>query len=238
MRRRCTTTCLLTAGLLLMASAAQAASYDDRLEQANALLRSGDATKALERYRELQVDYPDAEAVIFGIGCAQYKQADAMAERVAMMGPQTSGQDQQEGPTIPDRFDEAAETFGRLAGSTDADLRANAMFNAGNCATKKAKFLAGQQQKEPAIAAYREAAGVYEALLESAADHARARQNLDHARYEMKLLMQQPDEDEEKPEPVTAFTEIRTEIPRARVQVDEETGNMLELITPKRGDGS
>ncbi len=216
--------------LLVLACPALAESYEDRLEQANSHLRSGDATGALDLYRELQVDYPDEDRVIFGIGCAQYDQAAPLSARTTASMP--GAQDEKEAPTAASLYDEAAATFDRLAVSRDPKLRVDAAFNRGNCAVSKAKFFADQGQRDEAVGAYRQAITIYEQLLKDSPEHAGALQNLDHARYELKLLLQQPPEKPpEQPKPVSMFIKPSTDIPGAKVIVPEDGPSELQLVT-------
>jgi len=229
--------CVLIVLAMLLGLSARADSFEDRLEQANGHLRSGDATRALELYRELQVDYPDEDRVIFGIGCAQYEQAGLAAGQSPL--PPQAGEESQEAPAAANLYDEAATTFDRLAVSRDLGLQADAMFNRGNCAVRKAKFFAGQMKRDEAIGAYRQAIGVYEQLLEDAPEHAGARQNLDHARYELKLLLQQPEEEQpDQPKPVSRFVNSHTDIPGATVVVPEDGPSQVELVQGAGGPGS
>jgi len=225
---------------LLLPGTAFAGSMAERLDQANGHLRSGDAKRALELYREVQVDHPDEDRVIFGIGCAQYDQAALLAKRAqsALPAEPEAEAETEATPGVTELYDAAADSFGRLAASPAPELRADAAFNRGNCQVGKAAFLETQAQRDGAVAAYREAIATYEALLKEAPEHAGARTNLDHARYKLKqLLRQEQEEPEEQEKPKSLFLEPRTELPGARVEVPEDAPTEVRLITKPEGAG-
>lgn len=170
--------------LCFMASACGAASvyadsFGQRLDRGYALLHAGDPDAALTQFHDLQTDEPESDLVFYSIASAQFAQgmrnieADAPEDAVAKMT-------------------EAKATFEGLTASDDPFVHKNAVFNAANCSAQIAKQSAGMGQHEKTVAAFEESIMAYESVLRSQPNHTGARKNLDHMRYLLKSLLQNP----------------------------------------------
>lgn len=220
--------------LLIVGAAAQAAaaSLHAGLQHAESLASKGDWDGALDAYHALQVEHPNEDVVLFGLGCAQYRKAEGMPE----------GADPTDRGAL---YTEAQSTFERLTTSSNAQVAADAAFNRANCVAQKAAMIPDQQAK-PKTQALRQAIAAYEAVLASYPEHAGARKNLDHVRYSLRLLQQNMQEqknednkneqsdDKQPPEPpqqIALFTEAQTEIPGAKAVVSEDS-DTVQLVQP------
>jgi tetratricopeptide (TPR) repeat protein len=212
---------LLTAALLAGGGAA-AAVPDRALRAAEEAARAGNHDAAVEQYRALQVDYPDDPRVLFGLGCAHYRKAESLPE----------GVDPAQRAGI---YQEAQAVFDRLLGAADPAVRADAGFNRGNCVAQRAALVPDTSFKEK-VQALRQAVAAYEAVLREHPDHAQTRQNLDHVRYRLRSLLQNPPDGEdaeqqpqEEPPPPQQqqvfrfFQQAYTELPGARAVVGEDS---------------
>ena len=167
---------------LLLACAAGAASADafhDRLKAANDRLRDGDPDAALTEYRDLQVDDPQSDEVHYGMGCAHYDAAMRLLENHAA---------EDAGAALK----EAHAAFSEATDSPDAELRASAIYNQANCIAQQAIQAATTGDAKQAEKAFRESIDEYETILRRNPEHAGARQNLDHMRYLLKKMLQNP----------------------------------------------
>ena len=203
---------VLVAGLLAVTAAAGAADRDEQLEQARAHLKAGNPARAIEVYRELQVDYPDDPAVLFGLGCAQYRRAEQhveaeQAEEAAAM------------------FEKARGVFDRVVSAQGADVAADAAFNRANCVARVAELTPAREKYQEAVAALRKAEAAYEAVLREYPDDARAKMNLDHVRYSLKKLLQRPPEAQE-----SVFEYAETDIVGADAKAEKAT---VKLVVPE-----
>lgn len=216
--------------IALLAGAAHAESRASRLARAHEKLRESDPAAALEILRELQVEEPGDERVLYALACAQYRIAEA---KQAVQRP---GED----PAAAYR--EAQAGFEALTGAKDPAIARQASFDRANCLAQTAKLGAGDPERaKEAIAGLRNAAAAYEAHLLRFPDDKGARQNLDHVRFLLKTLQQkeeeQPKEDQQggpPPEqPPAAMLSVRnpaTEIPGAKAVVSEDA--IVQLVTP------
>ena len=203
-------------------STALAATFASRYEQATERLEQGEVAQALQAYRELQVDYPEYLEVQFGLGCALYAQALSQQGEDALAGLRTS-----------------AAVFERVTSDAQEPLRRHAAFNHANSVAQWAKQVAPtseEGQHEPkrynaGVAALREAVSNYEELLKSYPDDSAVQQNLDHVRYMLKRLLQNPPDTEREestppqspPEQQKAegvFTLVGTDLPEMEVVVE------------------
>lgn len=211
---------------LTLAAGAAAESFSGGLAKAAALLRNGDAAAALAAYRELEVEHPDSTPVLFGIGCAQYAAAEAQAASDAPEAARSA-------------FEEARTTFERIA-VADPIVRAHAAYNAANCLVWAARTYAAPAEYEAKVAALRRAVAAYEEVVRNQPDHARALQNLDHARFELKKLLQHPPESDqpqnppprEPPKAISLFLRAFTEIPGAQANIHPDK-DIVELVRPE-----
>lgn len=225
--------------LLSLANAAGAASVRSGVSQAEALVAKGDWEGALEAYHALQVEHPNEDLVLFGLGCAQYRKAEAMPE----------GADPAARAAL---YSEAQATFERLTTSSNPRVAADAAFNRANCVAQKAALLPEQEFK-PKVAALQQAVGAYESVLASHPDHTAAQGNLDHVRYTLRMLQQsKPEEQENKddkgdenkdeqkkqpPQQIIFFTDAQTEIPGAQAVVSPDS-DTVELVRPSAAPGA
>ncbi len=209
---------------------ATAESFRARLEAAAAQLQGGDAAGALQAYQDLLVDYPDAVEVAFGAACARYRFAE-QALAAAQAENAVKG------------FGEARAAFDSLRQSRDARIRREAAFNAANSLAQTALIIERAAPPQEAVAALRDAAAAYEAVLREHPGHAGAQQNLDHVRYRLKLLLQQPKQEQEQqqqeqppqeqPKLFSVFLDARTELDSARAEIHPDEA-MVELV-PEKG---
>ncbi len=228
--RRARMLCLAALCAMLLSVPATAESFRARLDAAAAQLQRGDAAGALQAYQDLLVDYPDAAEVAFGAACARYRIAEQ-----ALAAAQAEGAVQ--------GFEEARAAFDPLRQSRDARIRREAAFNAANSVAQTALVAEQAAPPQEAVAALREAAAAYEAVLREHPDHAGAQQNLDHVRYRLKLLLQQPKQEQEQqqqeqppqeqPKLFSVFLDARTELDDARAEIHPDEA-MVELV-PEKG---
>lgn len=189
---------LLIVVSLLVAFGADAESFNKKLDHGHALLRSGKPDDALAKFRDLQIEKPESELVAYSIASAQYSQGlrDIEDELV------------EDGLA---KIVEARDAFSELITGQDKFVRGNARFNAANCAAQMAKASMATGDHEATVAAFEESIREYETVLDMQPDHEGAQANLNHMRYELKKLMQNPppeqdqegegEEDNEESEP-------------------------------------
>jgi Ca-activated chloride channel family protein len=178
---------LRAAALVLLfgaAAAARAETFGDRINHANATLRSGNADGALNAYRELQVERPESDTLYYNIGCAQYQNAEKQA-------------DQGTAPGDKDPFDEARASFQKSLVSENPLLRENGEFNAANCVAQTAKLAAKSDDRTKTIQAFKDSIQAYEDFLHGHPGHDGARTNLDHMRYLLKKMLQNPPKEQQ-----------------------------------------
>lgn len=171
-------------------AAAHADSLNQSISNGFDLIEAGDSETALAAFRALQTDQPDSDLVQYSIGYAQYAQGLK----------QLNGDQAEAGLST---VQEAKTTFDKLIDSSDAFIRDNARYNAANCTALLAKNTAPQQEYKEALDTYRQSVDEYEQLLEDQPAHGVARENLDHMRYLLKTMLQNPppeQEDQEKQE--------------------------------------
>lgn len=171
--------CAMAVVLTVMPSLAAGATFNERLRAANEKLRSGDTDGALAAYRDLQVDQPESEMLYYGMGCAQY---DAAEQHIK--------QEHAEDATAA--LEAARDAFAKASTAQDDGLRTNAAYNEANAVAQLALQQAASQDYEAAISSLEDSVAQYEAFLERHPDHAGARQNLDHVRYQLKQMLQNP----------------------------------------------
>lgn len=210
-----------------------AASIQQELDRARALLDAGDAAGAEQLYRELQVEAPESDLVVFGLGCAQYLSGE---QHAAAQSPDLAFKS----------FDAARDSFNRVITSQNTRLRESAVYNHANCLAQQAKLIDPTQQYEEAVAALRQTVAAYEAILRDYPGHPETQQNLDHTRLLLKTLLQQPPEKQEQedqeqqqpppeqpPQVFSLFTEAATELPGARAIAVDNTARVLTLPQPE-----
>jgi len=166
--------------LLVAAQGAFAAeSFDSRLARAHDTLRNGDPDGALTTYRELQTEDPESEVLYYSMGCAQYKQGAKLSEEKAPRDAVES-------------FKTSRESFEKVLNAHDPEIRKDAQYNHANATAQIAINSVSAQQYEESKKAFEDSVKEYEAFLKQYPDHADARQNLDHVRYMLKSMLQNP----------------------------------------------
>lgn len=202
----------------LAVSTAWADAPRSAVQQAEQLLATGEAARALETFRDLQVDHPEDPAVQFGVACS-----------LLLMGSNAAAVDDPE--AAAKAYGEARTVFDTLkTAAPSAAVRLQAAYNAGNACLYTAQLLSAEQEYEQKLSMYRQAVTAFEDALDREAGHAGAQQNLDHARFQLKQLLQNPPEKEEQdqqepppdqPKAVAYSEEEVTEIPGAEVVPEE-----------------
>jgi len=222
---------LIVVLFLGIASIALADAPRSRVTEAERLLAAGEASAALEAFRELQVEYPDDPAVQFGAACALLMQG---TNAVAAQAPEEALA----------AYGSAQAAFRNLrTGAPVAGVRAQAAFNEGNALLYAAELLDDERQFEEKVQAYRNAIQAFESALGEEPGHGGAEQNRDHARYRLKLLLQNPPEqdeqdqlpppDQQPPQFFSLFRLTDTDIPGAEAVRDDE--DIVRLVPPGGG---
>jgi hypothetical protein len=166
--------------LLILASGSFAAeSFDTRLAKANTTLQNGDPEGALSMYRDLQTEDPESETLYYSMGCAEYKQGSKLVEDKVPRDAVES-------------FKTAKESFEKALNARDPEIRRNARYDHANATAQIAINSIGAQQYEESKKAFEESVKEYEDLLKQYPDMTAARQNLDHMRYLLKSMLQNP----------------------------------------------
>ncbi|MCX5771773.1 MAG: tetratricopeptide repeat protein [Candidatus Hydrogenedentes bacterium] len=167
------------------AGADAAGSFRQQLEKGNGLLREGNASGALEQYRELLTEDPESPLVHYNMGLAHYGEA-------SQFGGLGSTED------AVAALSKAKEEFENVEkNSRDPQLRVDAAYNHANATAQQAKWSAeaaktGAGKFEDTVKSFEASVGEYEELLKREPDHAGAKQNLDHMRYLLKSMLQNP----------------------------------------------
>jgi chemotaxis protein histidine kinase CheA len=165
--------------LCAVALSSSAESFRERLNAANDLLRKGDVQGALEGYRDLRVDAPESPELLFNMGYAKYQEALRTVEG---------------GTSTPDSnpFEEALTSFEKAQALGAGLIRQDAAFNRANCLAQYAKHIPAEAEQDTLIDAYQQSISAYEDVLRRYPDHGGARKNLDHMRYLLKKMLQNP----------------------------------------------
>jgi Ca-activated chloride channel family protein len=166
---------------------AAAAPLDSELSKGYAHLRAGDTDEALNIFRQLLTESPDSELVRYSIAAAQYKRAEQLFD---------SGDTDQ----ANEAMSQAQDIFGELARSETKGLNENAALNWANGFTEKADHFDSKDQYQERVQALQQAVTAYESVLSEHPNNERAKANLDHARYELKRMLQEPPPDQQKSE--------------------------------------
>ena len=169
----------IAAIVLITPVAFGAGSFRSRLEEAHALLNSGDVDGAMALYRDLQTDDPESDVLYYNMGRAHYEGAlqeaelDAHEDALASLG-------------------QAKEAFEKVLHSADREVRREAAYNHANCVAQVAKLSATAQKHQETVEAFEQSVAEYEDFLRQHPDHEGARNNLDHMRYLLKSMLQNP----------------------------------------------
>lgn len=180
----------LLIALLLIPCAALADSLNERIDRGFDRIKAGDPETALADFRALQTEQPNSDRVQYGIGYAQYEQGLK----------QLNGNQSEAGIAA---VQQAKSTFDALSESPDIFISKSAQYNAANCAALLAKNIAPNQEYNEALNTYRNSVDAYEQVLENQPNHTLAHKNLDHIRYLLKSMLQNPPpekENQDKPD--------------------------------------
>ena len=169
----------LAIAVLAWCVAARADTFNDEVRRANELLRNGKPEEAIAVYRDLQIEEPESDLLYYGMACADYESAMTKFAEEAV--------------------DEAAEAmnraktgFERASMSSDGEIRTGARYNLANCLAQDAKQLTGTSGYEATVDAFKASIDAYEQFLQAYPEHEGARRNLDHMRYLLKKMLQNP----------------------------------------------
>ncbi|MBX7257071.1 MAG: hypothetical protein K1Y02_11980 [Candidatus Hydrogenedentes bacterium] len=158
-----------------------AESFVDKLNQANAKLRNGESQAALDIYRELQVENPESDVLYHNLGCAQYSKGEEDSKSAVKTGKAES-------------FSEAKASFERAMSSDDPALRKSATFNRANAVAQQAMAMDPAKDQKAVVAAFEDSIKSYEEILSNDPENKDAQTNLDHMRYLLKKMLQNPPE--------------------------------------------
>ncbi len=178
----------LALAIFALSAVAVADSFDDRLRTGYSLLEDGDTEGAVATFRDLQIDQPDSEIVTYSLASAKLIQGLIDVKNEAP-----------EDALV--RLAEAKTSFDTLDMSADPFIRFNAAYNSANCAAGIAKQSSGLGKHEETVAAFEESIHAYEELLRQNPEHEGARTNLNHMRYLLKTLLQNPPPPQEQEKP-------------------------------------
>lgn len=247
---------ILIAMMLILATAANAASLGARFEEANGLLQSGDTDGAIALYRDLLVDHPNSETLRYAMASAEHR-----------AGRNSAAQGARE--TAQSLFDTAKTSFDELTDAEASDIRREATFASADTLVQKALLneyedsagtgtapqtittanaampVGGPDNYKQAVDGWKAAVQALESVVREYPDMERARRNLDAARYRLKKLLQDPPEDqqEEEQQPqdqppppqqvVVYMQDASTEYQGLDAQANE-AGDIVRLV-PKTG---
>lgn len=199
--------------LFLAAAPAGAGPVDDAIARAARLVAAGQPAEALRVCRESRVEHPDAPELLFAIGCM----AAATGEQIASGDPEVAA----------DHLRAARDMFAWAASSAPEVFAAAADYNAATCLLMMDATIDPQTGYAERVANLRAAVAELEACVAKYPALARARQNLDHARYRLNTLLQNPPRDPEEeeetadklPGEIVAVESVTTAIPGATAEV-------------------
>jgi hypothetical protein len=180
MRRVCT-----VIGCLIAASGAFAQDVRERLQGGFQQLDAGAVDEAMTTFRDVQTDDPESDLVQYSIARAQYEQA---------LRDGDSPQDALE------PLHAARAAFDTLTTSEDPFVRENALYNSANCSALIAKHSAAEGNHEETVKGFEDSIRGYEEVLEKHPNRVEARGNLNHMRYLLKKMLQNPPPPEEQQE--------------------------------------
>ena len=160
-------------------------NFDDRLREANAQYGQGDHQGALGLYRDLQIEDPQSPTLAYNMGLVHSEDATDLEQLSAY-------------EDAVQALADAKASFQSALASPNDDVRLSADFALANAATQLAKVSVATQDQEGATNAFTEAIEGYESILDRNPDHEGAQANLDHARYRLKKLLQNPPPEQEQ----------------------------------------
>jgi len=168
---------------LMLCACAFAEDFGPRFEKGYGHLQAGDPEAALASFQELLTETPDSDLVRYSIAAAKY------AKGVKDFGA-GSAEAGLEG------LNKARADFDALAGALTPFVRREAGFGAANASAQIAKHYSEQEQYKERVEALQTAVAGYEAVLEQYPDHRAAATNLNHTRYLLKKMLQNPPKNE------------------------------------------
>ncbi len=170
---------------LLVSSAGYGEDFGPRFEKGYAALRSGDPDAALASFNELLTETPDSELVRYSIASAEYgkgvKSLEAGEVEAGVAG-----------------LNKARGDFESLLGAQTPFVREQAGFAAASCAAQMAKHYDETEQYNERLESLQNAVAGYEQVLAENPKHAAAATNLNHTRYLLKKMLQNPPENQQK----------------------------------------
>ncbi|MBX3179119.1 MAG: hypothetical protein KF886_17325 [Candidatus Hydrogenedentes bacterium] len=199
---------------VLAAAPAGAGPVDDAIARATRLVAAGQPADALRVCREARVEHPDAPELLFAIGCM----AAAAGEQMASGDPAVAA----------DHLRAAREMFAWAASAAPEAFAAASAYNAATCLLMMDATIDPRTGYDERVANLRAAVAELEACAARSPELERARRNLDHARYRLNTLLQNPprdpEEDEERsedklPGEIVAVESVTTAIPGATAEV-------------------
>lgn len=216
--------------MLLGALAILSAGCDGRRTPEEAIqiseqrLRAGNAEEALAEVLTARVDHPESVGLLYQIGLAQ----QAAATLLAAPGTQRDALRQLDG---------SAESFARVNEMNPQGLGWAARFNRATVHLQRDAFLTSADRYEERLENLRQALSLLAALVTDAPGFEAAQHNLDYARYQLSLLLQNPprppeddEEANEDPPPVnSAVDAATTQIPQATAEVIDGSTIILRL---------
>lgn len=163
-------------------------SFESRLQEGFESLQSGESEVALAVFMDLQVEQPDSPEVQYGIASAQYVQAlAAMAS-------------EEDGAKGPEKMADARAKFEAMDTATDSAMTGLASFGVANSTAQIALHSEPMENYEEMVNAFKDSIREYERALEQYPDLEVARTNMNHARYALKTLLQNPPPKEQQEE--------------------------------------
>lgn len=163
-------------------------SFEARLQQGFESLKGGDSEAALVAFMDLQVEQPDSPGVQYGIASAHYVRALAALAT------------NEEGAKGQEKMSDARAKFEALDTAADPMMSGLASFGVANSTVQIALHSGPMENYEETVNAFKESILEYERALEQYPDLEAARTNLNHSRYALKTLLQNPPPKEQQEE--------------------------------------
>lgn len=169
--------------LMLIGVCAAAEDFGPRFQKGYGHLQAGDPDAALASFNELLTETPDSDLVRYSIATAEYaKGVKSFGAGDAEAGVQG--------------LSKARSDFDSLAASPTPFVRREAGFGSANASAQIAKHYNEQEQYKERVEALQTAVAGYESVLDRYPDHEAAATNLNHTRYLLKKMLQNPPKNE------------------------------------------
>ena len=198
------------------------------LEKGGQLQRSGQPAEALQCLLEARVEAPESTELVFSIAGAEAALGDHLLAQHDLEGARS-------------RLAAARETYGRCA--VEPKLAGGVAYNVATCLLHLDGVLERQADYAGRVENLRAAVTALDAVVVAYPEQARAKKNLDCARYRLALLLQSAPsasekkdgaKPEEESKPLTGVAGATTQIPGATVEV--EAGSVVVLRTQPSGE--